>query len=117
MRRVGVLMGYAETDPEGRARVASLREEPQKLGWAEGRNFRIDTRWATPGDTEPRQRFTQELVALRPDLILSHGTPGTAMLLQAGCHRALRTLARPGRDRPISEVDPSPAANRYALMP
>ena len=41
-----------------------------------------DTRWATPGDAELRQRFAQELVALQPDLILSHGTPGTATLLQ-----------------------------------
>jgi putative ABC transport system substrate-binding protein len=50
MRRIGVLMGYAENDPEGQARVASFREGLQKLGWAEGRNIRIDTRWATPGD-------------------------------------------------------------------
>jgi putative ABC transport system substrate-binding protein len=82
MRRIGVLMGYAENDPEGEARVAAFREGLQNLGWAEGRNIRIDTRWATPGDAESRQRFAQELVALRPDLILSHGTPTTATLLQ-----------------------------------
>jgi putative ABC transport system substrate-binding protein len=82
MRRVGVLMGYSENDPEGRARVAAFWEGLQKLGWAEGRNIRIDPRWAAPGDAESRQRFAQELVALQPDLILSHGTPGTATLLQ-----------------------------------
>jgi ABC-type uncharacterized transport system substrate-binding protein len=82
MRRIGVLMGYAENDPEGEARVAAFREGLQNLGWVEGRNIRIDTRWATPGDAESRQRFAQELVALRPDLILSHGTPTTATLLQ-----------------------------------
>ena len=82
LRQVGALMGYAENDPEGQARVGSFREGLQKLGWAEGRNIRIDTRWATPGDAELRQRFAQELVALQPDLILSHGTPGTATLLQ-----------------------------------
>ena len=52
MRRIGVLMGYAESDPEGQACVAAFREGLQKLGWAEGRNIRIDTRWATPGDAE-----------------------------------------------------------------
>ena len=52
-----------------------------KLGWAEGRNIRIDTRWAAP-DVEAMQRFAQELVALQPDLILSSNTPTTAALLQ-----------------------------------
>jgi putative ABC transport system substrate-binding protein len=82
MRRIGVLMGYAESDPEGQARVAAFREELRTLGRAEGRNIRMDTRWATPGDAQSRQRFAQELVALRPDLILSHGTPSTATLLK-----------------------------------
>jgi putative tryptophan/tyrosine transport system substrate-binding protein len=81
-RRIAVLMGYAENDPEGQARLTSFRKGLQKLAWAEGRNIRIDTRWATPGDAESRQRFAQELVALQPDLILSHGTPTTATLLQ-----------------------------------
>jgi len=81
MRRVGVLMGYAESDPEGHARVSAFREGLQRLGWEVGRNIRIDTRWAPPGDAELRQRFAQELVALQPDLILSHGTPSTAALL------------------------------------
>jgi putative ABC transport system substrate-binding protein len=49
MRRIGALMAYAESDPEGQAQVAAFREELQKLGWAEGRNIRIDSRWATPG--------------------------------------------------------------------
>ena len=82
MRRIGVLMGYAESDREGQANVAVFREALEKLGWAEGRNMRIDTRWATPGDVESRQRFVKELIALRPDVILSHGTPVTAALLQ-----------------------------------
>jgi putative ABC transport system substrate-binding protein len=82
MRRIGVLMAIAENDPEGQARVAAFHEGLQKLGWAEGRNIRIDTRWATPRDAESRQRFAKELVALHPDLILSHATPTTATLLQ-----------------------------------
>ena len=82
VRRVGVLMGYAESDREGQAFVASFRDGLQKLGWAEGRNIRIDTRWAAPGDAEARQRFAKELVALQPDLILSNNTPTTAAMLQ-----------------------------------
>jgi putative ABC transport system substrate-binding protein len=82
MRRIGVLMAIAESDLEGQARVAAFREGLQKLGWADGRNIQIDTRWATPRDTEARKRFAMELVALQPDLILSHGTPTTAALLQ-----------------------------------
>jgi ABC-type uncharacterized transport system substrate-binding protein len=82
MRRIGVLMGYAESDREGQGFVAAFREGLQKLGWAEGRNVHIDMRWATPGDMELIQRFAKELVALQPDVILSHGTPTTATLLQ-----------------------------------
>jgi len=82
MRRIGVLMGYAESDSDAQAKVAAFREGLQKLGWAEGRNIRMDTRWPIPADTESMQRFAKELVALQPDLILSHITPTTAALLQ-----------------------------------
>jgi putative ABC transport system substrate-binding protein len=81
MRRIGVLMAYAESDPEGQAFVAAFREGLQKLGWTEGGNIRIDTRWATP-DVQSIQRFAKELVALQPDLMLSPNTPTTAALLQ-----------------------------------
>jgi putative ABC transport system substrate-binding protein len=82
MKRVGILMGYAESDREGQVRIAAFREELQKLGWAEGRNLRIDPRWATAGDAEAHRRSVKELVALQPDLILSHNTPTTAALLR-----------------------------------
>src|SRR5262245_5483380 len=81
VRRIGVLMGYAENDPEAQAWVAAFREGLQKLGWTEGRNVRIDTRW-TASDAGALQRFAQELVALQPNLILSQITPTTAALLQ-----------------------------------
>ena len=81
-RRIAALMGFAESDQQGRARVAAFREELQKLGWAESRNIGIEYRWTTPIDVESRQRSAKELVALHPDLILSHGTPNTATLLQ-----------------------------------
>jgi putative ABC transport system substrate-binding protein len=59
-----------------------VAEGLEKLGWTEGRNIRIDTRWTTPGDVESMQRFARELVALQPDLVVTQSTPITAMLLQ-----------------------------------
>src|ERR1700737_126902 len=81
MRRIDVLMAYAESDPDGQAFVAAFREGLQKLGWTESRNIRIDTRWAT-ADAELMQRFAREIVELRPDLILTQNTPTTAAMLQ-----------------------------------
>ena len=52
VRRIGVLMGYGETDREGQASVAAFREGLQKLGWVEKRNMRIDYRWPTPDDAD-----------------------------------------------------------------
>jgi putative ABC transport system substrate-binding protein len=81
-RRIGVLMGYPENDPEAQAYFAAFRDGLRKLGWTEDRNIRIDHRWITPGDTVSLQRFAKELVALQPDVILSNTTPTTAALLQ-----------------------------------
>ena len=81
MRRIGVLMGFAESDREGQTFVAAFREALQKLGWAEGGNIRIDYRW-TGLDRELIQRFAKELVALQPDLILTQSTPATTELLR-----------------------------------
>ena len=82
MRRIGVLMSFAESDPQAQARVAAFRKGLQTFGWAEGRNVSIDIRWTTTSDVPAMQRFARELVALQPDLILSHNTPTTATLLQ-----------------------------------
>jgi putative ABC transport system substrate-binding protein len=81
VRRIGLLMAFAESDPEGQTFAAAFREGLQKLGWTEGRNIRIDARWAA-GDAEAMQRLANELVALQHDLILSPTTPTTAALLQ-----------------------------------
>ena len=82
MRRIGVLLGYAEGDSEVLTHIAAFRDGLQNLGWTEGRNIRIDTRWAIPRDTEAVQRSAKELVALQPDLIVSNTTPTTLALLQ-----------------------------------
>jgi putative ABC transport system substrate-binding protein len=82
VQRIGVLMAYPEDDSEAQAQFAAFRDGLQKLGWTEGRNIRIDTRWVTPANTELMRRYANELVALQPDLILSHNTPTTAALLQ-----------------------------------
>ena len=82
VRRVGMLIGYPENDLEGQAHTAAFREQLQTLGWTEGRNIHINTRWVTSTDMELMRRFAQELVAQQPDVILSHITPTTAVLLQ-----------------------------------
>jgi putative ABC transport system substrate-binding protein len=81
LRRIGVLMSYAKSDPDGGGFVAAFRERLQQLGWLEGRDIRIDDRWAAL-DAEALQRFAKELIALQPDLILSQTTNSTAALLQ-----------------------------------
>jgi putative tryptophan/tyrosine transport system substrate-binding protein len=82
VRRIGVLMAHPESDPEFKAYVGAFREGLQKLGWTEGRNIRIDSRWGALDDPESRQRSARELVALQPDLILTQNTPPTASMLQ-----------------------------------
>ena len=88
MRRVGVLMSY----PEAQSEFASFMDELRKLGWVDGRNLRIDTRWGIPADPDSMHRFARELVALQPDLILSQSTPTTAALLQET--RIIRLFSR-----------------------
>jgi len=80
IQRVGALIAYSEGDPEAQAWLAAFRQQFHKLGWIEGRNVRVDTRWAT--DVESRQRFAKELVALRPNVILTHTTSATVAVQQ-----------------------------------
>src|SRR5262245_44433711 len=80
MRRIGVLMAYAENDREYQTYVTAFREALQMLGWIEGRNIKIDYRWAAL-DVELMQRFARELVMLQPDVVVASSTPTTASLL------------------------------------
>jgi len=79
MRRFGVLMSTAADDPVGQARIAAFRQGLQKLGWTEGRNVRIDIRWAG-GNADLDRKFAAELVALSPDVILATASPTVAAL-------------------------------------
>jgi len=80
-RRIGVLMAGPDTDPERRAYVAALREALATLRWVEGRNVSIHVTWAT-SDAASTRSSAEEIVALQPDLIVSHNTALTAALLQ-----------------------------------
>jgi putative ABC transport system substrate-binding protein len=80
MRRIGALIGFAETDPAVQSWLAAFRGALAKLGWTEGSNLRIELRWA--GDPDRMKTFAKELVDLRPDAILSVTTPVTGALVR-----------------------------------
>jgi putative tryptophan/tyrosine transport system substrate-binding protein len=82
MRRIGVLMNVAANDPEGEARLTAFVQGLQQLGWTDGRNVRIDSRWAA-GNADRFHRYAEELVALMPDVILASATPSVQALQQA----------------------------------
>ena len=81
MRRVGVLWNLAADDPVGQARLAAFRQGLQELGWTDGRNVRIDYRWAAT-DADRYRTFAAKLVALAPDVILASASVSVAALLQ-----------------------------------
>jgi len=82
VRRVGVLMNLAADDPQGQARVGAILQALQQMGWTDGRNIRIDTRWAA-GNANEIRRHAAELAALAPDVIVAHGSATAGPLLQA----------------------------------
>jgi ABC-type uncharacterized transport system substrate-binding protein len=92
MRRIGVFMSLAADDAEGQTRISAFMQGLQELGWAVGRNVRIDYRWGA-GDADRFRRYAAELVALAPDVILATG--GTIM----------GPLQRATRDVPIVFVN------------
>ena len=70
VRHIGVLMAAAADDPEYQARIGAFQQGLALLGWTDGRNARIDIRWATTNADEIRRHAT-DLVALAPDVILA----------------------------------------------
>jgi ABC-type uncharacterized transport system substrate-binding protein len=82
MRRIGVLMGYAESDLEAQAWVTAFVQGFRDLGWIVGRNVSIDYRFGA-GDTDRMRAYAEELVRLAPAVILAHTSPVMAALQQA----------------------------------
>ena len=78
MRHIGVLMSVAADNPEGQARLAAFVKGLQQLGWTDGNNVQIETRWGA-GDAERTRKFAAELVSLAPDVILASGDTVVAL--------------------------------------
>jgi putative ABC transport system substrate-binding protein len=83
MRHIGVLMSTGAGDPEGQARIAAFLDGLHQLGWSDGRNVQIDTRWPAGSDVDQVRKYAAELVALAPDVILATGNTATGPLQQA----------------------------------
>jgi putative ABC transport system substrate-binding protein len=102
MRRIGVLMVAAASDPELSRRLAALQGELGRLGWVEGRNVRFEMRWAA-GDPERIRSSAAELVSLGPDVIIVNGSSGMDAM-----QRATRTVPV------VFVVVPDPVGAGYA---
>jgi putative ABC transport system substrate-binding protein len=81
VRRIGMLIGSAEDDPEMKFRLASFRRGLDRRGWSEGRNVRIDARFAE-GSPERYRLLAKEMVSLQPDVLFAHTTPVAEALQQ-----------------------------------
>jgi putative ABC transport system substrate-binding protein len=79
MRRIGMLLASAESDPEGKPRIAAFVNQLRGLGWTDGRNIRFDYRWAS-GEADRLRMFAKELVDLQPDVIVGQNTGGLSAL-------------------------------------
>ena len=82
MRRIGVLMFSAKEDPQSMLKLGAFVEELQRLNWTKDNNAQIDIRWDA-ADTARSHSYVAELLALAPDIIVSHGSPATAALQEA----------------------------------
>jgi putative ABC transport system substrate-binding protein len=81
MRRIGVLMGFPQDDPEGQAWSKAFVHGLEELGWVNGRNMQLDIRWGS-GDLQVMGQAAKELVAARPHVILASTTPVLAALMR-----------------------------------
>jgi putative tryptophan/tyrosine transport system substrate-binding protein len=79
VRRIGVVMAYAESDPNGRMQITAFREHLQELGWIEGSNLRLDLRFGA-GDPVRIRELAKELLSLGPDLMVSNSNLVTTIL-------------------------------------
>ena len=106
-RRIGLLMGTTDDDPEGQARVRAFLDGLEQLGWTDGRNVQVDVRWTAEGNPD---KYAAELLALMPDVMFASGS-ANVIALQRVTHRVpvvfanvidpvgagyVASLARPG---------------------
>jgi putative tryptophan/tyrosine transport system substrate-binding protein len=84
IRRVGVLIGLAEDDPDSTARLRAFRQGLEKLGWSEGRNIHLDVRFVLPADEPRAQMLAKELLAVNPDVVVAQTTALTAAFRREG---------------------------------
>src|SRR5579859_1755712 len=82
MRRIGIIGGAAADNPDAQAQQMAFIQGLQKLGWIDGRNIRIESRWIG-GDPAKARQYAAELIALGPDIILASGSSVLGPLLQA----------------------------------
>jgi putative ABC transport system substrate-binding protein len=82
VRRIGVLVGASADSMDQQARQATFLQGMQQLGWTDGRNVRIDSRWGA-ANTDDIRKYAAELVALAPDVIVAAGNAPVERLLQA----------------------------------
>ena len=75
VRRIGVLMSTAANDRDAPARIGSFLRGLEQLGWTEGRNIRLDLRWAAGDLAQSSKKYAAELVALAPDVLLATAGP------------------------------------------
>jgi len=130
MRRIGVLMGYAESDLEAQAWVTAFVQGFKELGWIVGRNVSIDYRFGA-GDADRMRAYAEELVGLAPAVILAHTSPVMAALQQATRtipivfvdvfapvgQRFVSNLARPGGNiTGFSSVEPEIGGKWLGLL-
>ena len=128
-RLVGVLMGFAESDPVAQSMVAAFRTALSKLGWTEGNNVRIELRWAGP-DPDRINTMAKELADLRPDAILGQTTPVVRALAREMPTSPIvfvtvsdpigsgfaRSLARPGGNITGFTVDDSALGGKWVEL-
>jgi putative tryptophan/tyrosine transport system substrate-binding protein len=79
VRRIGVLLGFDENDPGAKPALSGFMQGLTEVGWTDGRNLRVDVRWAA-GNVDRARTFAKELVNLQPDVVLTQGTSVTAAL-------------------------------------
>jgi hypothetical protein len=116
MRRIGVLMLYPESDPQGQLRATAFRQGLEKLDWTVGRNVQIDFQWGL-GDTDWIRSAAAQLLQLAPDVILANGDAATRVVQQSTRTVPIIFIAgqRPGRGRLGAE--PSPTRQKSDRVP